>query len=125
MRSKSGIAIGAALAVGVAAALVGCADVRFERASQIRVARIDDLVDRAEAREAQAPERLAGTQRLAAEAIDRHRDWLQRDLKYVDRAWQSEVDRWPGRWARTVAFSRDYLDGDLAHADATIPRLLY
>jgi len=113
------------IAAGVAALMTGCADVRFERASQKRIARIDNLLERVEKKEAKAPERLGHTQRVAVEAIDRHRGWLQKDLAFVDGAMQREINRWPGRWARTVAFTRDYLDGDLPRADATIPRLLY
>ena len=105
--------------------MAGCADVRFEQASQKRVARIENLLDRVEKKEAKAPQRLAHTQRIAVEAIDRHRDWLQKDLVFIDGVWHREVNRWPGRWARTVAFTRDYLDGDSARADATIPRLVY
>lgn len=113
------------LAAGVAALMVSCTDVRFERASQKRIARIENLLERVEKKEAQAPDRLADTQRVATNAIDRHRGWLQKDLAFVDGVLQREVNRWPGRWARTVAFTGDYLDGDLPRANATIPRLLY
>lgn len=103
----------------------GCADPRFDRASQKRMARIHQRVGDWRQREAQGPPRLAGMQTRVVQSLDRHRDRFQKDIVYVNAVMQREIDRWPARRRRQAQFVRDYLDGDIQRADRTIPRLIY
>ena len=122
-RGRVGVLLG--LLVAATASAAGCTDARFHTASAIRTARIDGLLDRARAREDQSTLRLARDQRDWVRSVDRHRDRLQTDIALLDHIMQREVDRWPTRRRRTSDFVRDYLDGNLARADRTIPRLVY
>lgn len=115
-----------ALAATLAALAAGCSsDPRFEKASRVRLDRIDRVLANAEEREQDCDRRLALMNERIEDSMEYHRVRLQKDLDWLDRSVKHEVDRWPARRQRQAEFVDDQLDGNVPQIDKTIPLMFY
>jgi hypothetical protein len=124
-----GGAMGALAAVGVLAVISGCsgqiADEQWVQRNAERQGRIDAVIMRTRAREAESGERIAAVFDQVKANRKRNERNLDRTLGVIDREVRQERAEWPGVWSAARARFADEMAGDPENIKATIPRMFY